>query len=109
MPIDELEMAELYVRVFPEAGSKPAGNAEVVSSFSKPSLDLENEYALLTSILGKDRDIFLTLAKAFEAQGCVDLADVTAEISKFINDHNEELKDGNGPGYRVLKYVYSIV
>jgi hypothetical protein len=109
MPIDELEMLELYVRLFSSPRIARDDDKRNDSYFVAPDQTLIIEQVFLSSFSGDANNIFTSTSESLQEEGMPELALAAEEISKVLAQHSEELVNSIEPQYRVLDYVYPIV
>lgn len=109
MPIDELEMAELYVQLFPEKQGSKASTHNEQTFFQTPDEELKVSVTSFHSLFPEKEDIFSNIAKSFQSQNNAELFLAAKKVSKFLNDNHKEILSSIEPEFRVLDYVYPIV
>lgn len=109
MPIDELEMLEFYVRLFPEQPKDRHVDEPESSYFRPPDNTLIIEQVALSSLCSDENTVLRCTANLLRTVGQPELASAAEEISEFLTSHGEELNRSFEPQYRVLDYVYPIV
>jgi len=109
MPIDELDMAELYVQLFPEKQAHTISTENAQTFFQTPGEALIVSVTHFQSLYPAQEDIFKRVAKSFQDQDNADLFSAATKLSKFLGAHHEEITSSIDPEFRVLDYVYPIV
>jgi len=109
MPIDELEMAELYVQLFSEKPESEIFTPNEQTFFQAPGEELKVSVTSFQSLYPEKEDIFSCIAKSFQDQNNTELSLATKKFSKFLKDNHEEILSSIEPEFRVLDYVYPIV
>lgn len=109
MPIDELELAELYVHLFSGKQRSKATTHDEQTFFQAPADELKVVVTSFRSLFPEDEDIFSNIAKSFQSQNDTELFLAAKKLSVFLNDNHKEISASIEPEYRVLDYVYPIV
>lgn len=109
MPIDELEMAELYVQLFSEKQGSNVSAQKEHTFFQPPGDELKVGVASFQSLFPEEEDIFSSIAKSFQDQNNAELLLAAKRLSKFIRENHKEISSSIEPEFRVLEYVYPIV
>ena len=109
MPIDELEMAELYVQLFTEKQRSKVSTHGKQTFFQAPADELKISVTSFQSLYPENEDIFSNIAKSFQNQNNAELFSATQKVSNFLNNNHKEISSSLEPEFRVLDYVYPIV
>lgn len=109
MPIDELEMAELYVQLFSEKRESNVSAEKEQTFFQPPEDELRVSVTSFQALFPEGEDIFSSLAKSFQDQNNAELLLAAKRVSKFIKENHKEISSSIEPEFRVLEYVYPIV
>ena len=109
MPIDELDMAELYVQLFSEKQGSEVSTDNEKTFFQAPGEELKVSVTSFHSLYPEKEDIFSNVAKSFQNQSNAELFLAIQKVSIFLKDNHKEISSSIEPDFRVLDYVYPIV